>query len=481
MGIFETIVDVHFGGLAIEVQNGGGYVERGTGTRNFSKAVVSLWFRVPQESINAIWAAAPSPRLGLGGTLIPFVIFGASYTGYQIDSVANTPQDYTYATYNDATLLSSETRQWGTGPLYSEGDAVQFGPSFIGMQVDIDADDNLIQYLYVRLQGNMYGTGTWALPVPIRSSSDAAVQANQSVHVWDTDQAWSYSFEFCQTQYVIVDGTHTTTTVYSDQSDIQTRAKGPDAFNIVSTQMRIRPDHWHHVIVSFDIGHRMTAVGAYYVYDQPNCDSVVNAELIESSVGNDVATPGKCWISLDDVNRTGEGLQQWRFNRPPSLGDNGIISENLYFTATHDIAVVLSQKSWETAGLAGVQVEGEAGLPTYALPATQITSSEKAFALPATTEFADRIFKIELAEFQMFTGVTMNTASKANRRVFVSDAGKPVNPTVAKKFFKKSPDILLHADTDWIKGKNTGTAGNFEPTMPIKKYRPDPSLRGPQG
>jgi hypothetical protein len=113
------------------------------------------------------------------------------------------------------------------------------------------------------------------------------------------------------------------------------------------------------------------------------------------------------------------------------------------------------------------------------------------------------IYTVEMAELQIFTGVTLDTGVEANRRTFIdferdadgnpirNDDGKrtlkPVNPKQAEDLLGKRPDILLHGTTKWQAGKNTGSlgidadgeeipSGQFTPTGEIKKYSPDPSI-----
>jgi hypothetical protein len=116
----------------------------------------------------------------------------------------------------------------------------------------------------------------------------------------------------------------------------------------------------------------------------------------------------------------------------------------------------------------------------------------------------DHILHVEMAEFQLFTGVTIDTSSVRARRAFIDSNGKPVNPNKQAsdadpqsgsiEFLGQLPDILLHGSGNWIKGKNTGGSqqdahnpaithppDQFTPVGLIKKYTPNPSLNGPQG
>jgi hypothetical protein len=97
-----------------------------------------------------------------------------------------------------------------------------------------------------------------------------------------------------------------------------------------------------------------------------------------------------------------------------------------------------------------------------------------------------------MAEFQMWTGISLDTGEEENRRLFIDferdDKGdpvdeelKPVAPKVAEKALGKRPDVTLHGSSKWKAGRNAGTAGQLKPTGRIITYKPDPNLHGEQG
>jgi hypothetical protein len=135
-----------------------------------------------------------------------------------------------------------------------------------------------------------------------------------------------------------------------------------------------------------------------------------------------------------------------------------------------------------------------------------------------------------MAELQIFTGVSLDTGNETKRRAFIDGDGYPVppveiqktdtttgapmfdefgqpimEPPPAEKLLAQKPDVVLHGSGNWAKGTNTGPAKvpdpNFvpdpdhpddpaplipdpakklEPTGKIVRYKPDPSLNGPQ-
>ena len=126
-----------------------------------------------------------------------------------------------------------------------------------------------------------------------------------------------------------------------------------------------------------------------------------------------------------------------------------------------------------------------------------VPCSGKPLGLPGASNRTDFIQHCEMAYFQMFTGVSLDTSVTSNRRMFVDEDGKPVNPN--KKSTKddqqsgsieglgQRPDILFRSSSNWVKGRNTGalgvdddgkliTSGQFEPMGDIKPYKPDAKL-----
>jgi hypothetical protein len=127
-----------------------------------------------------------------------------------------------------------------------------------------------------------------------------------------------------------------------------------------------------------------------------------------------------------------------------------------------------------------------------------IKSAGNPLGIPSSAQFVNNVYRVELAEFAMWTGVTLDTGIEANRRAFIDfrrdEAGapvdnvlQPVDPEKAATLLGKAPEILLHGSSKWVNGENTGTtgvdsdgnpipSGQFHPTGGIKQYEPDPSL-----
>lgn len=228
---------------------------------------------------------------------------------------------------------------------------------------------------------------------------------------------------------------------YLDGSDVV----GTPEFNFKS--INVVPDKWHHVLVSFDI-----SPGAATSQPAPG---VIKFESV-----------CKFWWAFDDVNYDGEYL--WPYC-PVCLGEagdrNGIVS-----------SYCMGPRS------------------PYSFAAGPIPTDGWPVGIPTSAESIDHVYPVELAELQVFTGVTLDTFITTNRRAFIDTKGAPVNPQAAETLLRKPPDILFHGSGNWIAGTNTGKtmkineigkpfpvpAASFKPTGAIVGYSPDPSLHGPQ-
>jgi hypothetical protein len=265
----------------------------------------------------------------------------------------------------------------------------------------------------------------------------------------------------------------------------------------------VTPDKWHHLLLSFDLTIPCATHGIS-TNDEGEMQAAFNAP--NPSVFTDSAP--KMWIAYDGENKKGRDLSYYwtgkgargEFTDPPmpDLPDGG-----------GDPNEVLSHNAWRIAGLVcgadstevipppdhGPLTDPETNVFTTAgLKAAIYSFSSpplptEPMGLPGMTEWVDHIHHVEMAEFQMFTDVTLDTSDVTSVRAFISAQGEPVPParkqaieadgstTVGSILLMgKTPEVLLHGQTNWIKGKNTGTSGQFTPTGAIKRYKPDPAI-----
>lgn len=175
----------------------------------------------------------------------------------------------------------------------------------------------------------------------------------------------------------------------------------------------VAADQWHHILVSFDL-----SSGCF---------------------------PGKFYLAFDDVNYNGNYLF-------PSGGP----SPAAYGAGSDPNNIITSLFSAATGGT----------LETAAHP----------FGIPCTSENTSRVYKVQMAEFQLFTGVTLVTGVTQNRRAFIKADGTPERSSVAQALLGKAPTVLLHGSDNWKIGRNTGSVGDFTRTGIINPFATAPRL-----
>ena len=190
----------------------------------------------------------------------------------------------------------------------------------------------------------------------------------------------------------------------------------------------------------------------------------------------------KMWCAIDDVNYGGN-----------NFGEFGGSDPNMLLTVLGSNALA---RPLSVNGL-----NCNVGPAAYSLTNAPLPSNGGSLGIPASAAFVDNIYKVEMAEFQMFTGVTLDTSVTANRRAFVAPDKKgqlvPVNPFAIgsladpnagvdphsliapgapQKLLGKPPDIaLVSASRNWQGGINTGKAKlHLKPKGTIKPFTPNP-------
>jgi hypothetical protein len=241
----------------------------------------------------------------------------------------------------------------------------------------------------------------------------------------------------------------------------------------------VTADEWHHVLVSVDLTNLIETHGTPSQFSE----DLPLSHYVDSAV--------KLYLAVDDVNQTELNLSVWVY---PDGGPNDVITQEAADVAgkpsTYDVIYTNGDSEEVPVG----------GIPSYSLDAS-IPSG--VIGLPATSKYVSQILHCEMAEFQMWVDVSLDTGIEANRRAFIDykrdstgapipdKNGKltlvPVDPAKAAALLGRRPDVELHKSSNWIKGNNTGTIGagpdgkpigdgQFTPTGVIKKYKPDPSI-----
>jgi hypothetical protein len=522
------------------------YLELPNGIADFDKAVISLWFRIPLSSMQAavaqsdadIAAAPPGqyfpPRLS---GIVPLITFGKMFEGYSVEST-----DDPAGTYREIDSLWS-SGAWHTtvgGTItytktnFHKGAPYPVNPSFIGVNCSTEDDGSFVGDLRIRLQMGDSGAGTSINPLyDFHSTDRTSAQAYGPGPPPPGDWAWSYNLNHCFFDVLSPFGPWQVSHTTSDWTDLLSQQYGPESYNI--SNIPVTPDHWHHLLISFDLSRTVTGTGIKSISDYNDCagggDPPITTHIVYENNVRAVSNANEMWIALDDVNQT--NISGWADNLD-GIGPNSIAPDNVYTAAFAINSVYLHQKSWPTTGCLQIfSYTDDFDIPTYSYIAKPIPSNGFELGVPAISTLFDRIHPVELAELQFFTDVTLDTSVETNRRAFIDADGKPVPPVPplidnpaynpglpesptnpklipdpkggpAEQLLGQTPVILLHGSGNWSAGTNTGPMidnPDYDPTLPESadnpklipdpdlqftptgqtvSYTPDPSLYGPQ-
>jgi len=339
-----------------------GYLVRSAGIGEFSKAVISIWFRVPAASLtaaraqfDAATAVFPDTDFGLPG-VIPLVTFG--------------PNTEIYTIYDGSTAVIS------TGAM---------SPCVIGISCGNSNHDSAYRNtMYARMQ---YASGAPSVG-PSR-------------------------------------------TVYNDFFQVGSRIAPSNSFAVsnAGSYIIVVADAWHHILVSLDL-----SGGCSSTYSTPDLT---------------IDTTCPFYWAFDDANYNSAYL--WP-NTPQVVGNadvpNGIYSDR------------------------GNQNSG-----SFSFAAGNIPTGSKPIGIPSYSDFISKIYDVEMAELQIYTGVTLDTSVVMNRRAFVTSDGKPeLDYSIPDALLGKSPEIRLHTGKNWKAGTNTGTLGNLTKVGTINDFSPGPDI-----
>jgi hypothetical protein len=408
------------------------YLTLAAGIPNFSKAVFSLWFRVPRESVVAAFGnSLPSGVEGFSmmQNVMPLVTFGRPQYNQNFQLIY---EDIIHgAPPTDPPVVLVKPVGWAQHQPY------EVDPSYIGLSCAADGTFYLEFHLQTADTGE-YGSLLWFqtrldyLPEPhtLPTPGDGKIGDGSYMST-------------------IADGTY-------GIADAQ-----PEWFH-VSTSKRFEPDQWHHVLLSFDVGGALS-IGP----EHPSSEC-------------------QLWYAIDDTDYRGwENMRNYR-DEDDGLGPNTIVTYNIYRESGFGEGPYIVSNHFVP-------------MPSGTVSGGVIPSNGGPLGLPAAARYVDAIFRVEMAELQIFTGVTLDTGVTSNRRAFVDSDGKPVNPTgtgddpqgPGEKLLGKKPEILLHGNSKWQTGYNTGTlgisigedgtvtklpSGQFTPVAGIEKFKPEPAL-----
>jgi hypothetical protein len=436
------------------------YLVLPNGIPNFSSAVISLWFRVPKASVVAA-QTAPYPEDGLLYGTIPLITFGQPL---QKTVFAAVRQDIAVM-MNDPFNKTPFIETVGYIPEGSE----PLAPSFIAVDTHInDPRAGSAFTLAFNLQTPVYSNLTWFDRYFTRIEQWSGFGPPGTFPPPGSSNAWGTGW--VESGFFLVEQA-------MGFGDSSYRFNDRPEYFYIDSPIELVVDHWHHLLLSFDLG------GGCNTHGPPQPGNGTTAHYESTAPGTVRAC--RLWYAIDDVNYNGandtDPDRYGRKNLGPFFVDGG-----------GDPNAILSDNAWEVVdertGVAHnlFYPASECDFAGVALPALG-----SPFGIPAVPGHVGHIFKVEMAELQIFTGATLDTGVTANRRAFVDAEGKPVPPTNAETLLGRRPAVLLHGSGNWQQGKNTGSlgldnennpipAGQFQRQGVINAYQPDPSLHGQQ-
>jgi hypothetical protein len=407
------------------------------------KGTISLWFRFSKDAVDAAKTHGENSRPpDYGDSALGQEIFKATIPlvtfGRPVKEHVYGVNPTSWSQVVGGTIL----RAFSFDPIPKPDSPVE--PSHIGLVLGEGPDgyDGTVKLKMV------FQTATWAQARGLNS------------HI--TDVHWDpVTFQ----QYTVIE-------------DISYFNTGQPAVFVVKPTFSVGQDEWHHLLVSFDLsgGVDVVAVTPSYTGSDPYGD-----------VRAAIRSYCKVWYALDDANKNGKdniGEDGWVPQDP-----NGIVSLVAKHAAySYDPLPPDPFTSGDFDDLA----------EEYHWAASPMPMNNGLMGLPASAEYVDTVYHCELAEFQFFADIALDTNDIKTRRAFIDKDGKPVSPSKKKsesdpqsgsiELLHKKPEVLLHGSGNWIHGNNTGStgvdkdgkklpSGQFNPTAKIVKYLPDPSLQ----
>jgi hypothetical protein len=211
----------------------------------------------------------------------------------------------------------------------------------------------------------------------------------------------------------------------------------------------VQTDAWNHVLISWDL-HSDTSTSA----------------------------TSSMYCAINDINQAGADL--------PALNNPDVTGSNQHMSSASAVGIGSHATAFALSSIPSNPI---------VIPALSSVSYNNS---PEGQGTRNPIYRVELAELQIFCGVMLTTTSEINRRAFIdykrdengeviSDHMEPVDPKTAEDLIGKKQDVLLHGSNAWKDGNNTGSLGRdedgnkipdgqFEPTGTIKAYKPEPAL-----
>jgi hypothetical protein len=495
--------------------------------KSFTKAVISFWFRLPQASVKAAKKSWTGEDGKLFDGIIPLVVIGKPGSGNSAQNwtteqvqTGESSGGYEYTGATDTSSISvdpsgfcgghgqysyfctvTHTKTAGTftalPPVYSytemvvfsQGPAAPTNPTFIGVDCSIDPPVLLVNFQSnTKCTASGYAFQRTVAPGDNIQGEGLTPQAGEEGTVIITGCSIPFGV---QIPFYDIESTGGFTPVYyppgystgppvvsnSDITDQTVDATGA----IYSDKLSVTPDRWHHVLVSVDLSEVATHGGE-----------------VNGTIAN-IDSSSKLYVAMDDKNYTGSNLSSnWTGGGP-----NDVITDE-----ARRIAGALPPV--DDAG-------NPIATPTYSV---KMSVPSGVLGIPAHATFVTNIYNVQMAEFLMWVGETLDTGVEKNRRLFIAPDKKgilkPVNPTpiyipIAKtavgdpatwepgadssafvpplsaldpsaagsgnKLLGTPVIDFTKASLNWMMPRNLGTSrGKIAKIGKIKPYFPDPSI-----
>jgi hypothetical protein len=486
---------------------------------------MAIWFRVPQKTITAAraeWRAIVAaieasstpdsiPIPSMVG-VIPLVTFGPrTLNGKKsksiiLNSKTTFSQDYNFFDSAGPGGCQFVTEGIGSGTLDFPGTTLeknavmQLDPGYIG--VNCRTDRTLLDFKFVSTDTPTVAGASYQVidridapdPMP-----DYFIQGVPSFCPYDFGIEY---FPPNTAAFVAPLYAGTRNVVYTDDSNNRVATARPQSFQALPSQrfgfsdpiatvpgsgltisgagemqlasdigIDVSADHWHVLIISLD-AKTVTTKGRL----------VFNGDGVPKFDGGTVSNASEMFLSFDDVNYNGRKISYYT---KKSATGNAILTSTGW-----EVFQAVSENRSDTfdtgAGHTLTTISAGQKQPSYTYPSTPVLFGE--MYLPGDENTTRHC---EMGEFQMFTDVTLDTSLKVNRRIFVTENGKPASMGKAKDFFNKEPEVKLHGSSNWKKAKNTGSFNKddisgdlIDPGVAVGQidtYRPNPNLFDDQG
>ena len=441
---------------------------QGAGLPNFSRATISLWFRVPQESVDAAKNdPGYDPETMISGALIPLLTFGDVTEGFNTSSGEGTYSgSLTWHTghlkldENNAEVFVEDYPEYSSSDINYSGvitgfaGPVRLPPSMIAIDCSGDAPR---VYVNLQMPNRANRTGLYADLSTGTSSTDVYV-VTSTIAQRGADPPPDYM----RRQDWIAIG--------ADKADFVLSGK-PEAF-YGQSNVPIAPDVWHHLLLSFDVS---------------------------GEVGNG-ESDCRMWMALDDVDCVRDALPAFT---DVAHGTNTIFAQGGVYPDSPAPPPQPHPSGWYSAGETeddppkltymwiDTTITGEFQPSTYRFSPQPLVGSPLYLPAPGT---ATR--KVQMAELQIFTGVTLDTSVEKNRRAFINAKGQPVDeaygvakyrgiygpktpnvtPAAPIKLLGRRPDVaIVRSARNWMNGFDFNKT-SFRPHGKIRPVKPDPVL-----